>query len=411
MKITADLHSHSGYAGGVGNIQLKDIAETMQYKGINVYGTGDCLLLQRSNELRKELISCDNGLYKIKDNSKANFLLQTEVILTTKGRSSYMKNKLMAHHIILFPNFESIDKMQAYMIKWKQKNTIGRPYIVTECRERLIDILYEIKNIHPLIEIIPAHIVTPDGVMGSANRLSHPEEFYGDFFKEINALETGLSADPGMLCEVEGLSHLTMVSFSDGHSSALNRIGREFTVFDVNEVSYKEIINAIRNNKILFTAEFMPEEGRYHLTGHRANKQGHKEAIYFVDNPPKDYICPICNKKMAPGVADWIKQLPKTKKRSKHNFIHLLPLIEVIAYAYGLKSIKSPKVCKTYLDILQSFETEIDLWQSSEEKIRLLLTKSISANILNAIIKVKNQDFYYDPPGFDGNYGVLKINL
>ncbi len=411
MKLTADLHSHSGYAGGVGAIELKDIALTMQYKGIDVYGTGDCLLPQRSNELKNQLIYCHNGLYKIKENSKANFLLQTEIILTTKSQSVNAKNKLMAHHIVLFPDFESIEKMQSKMIKLKQKNTIGRPYIATDCRDRLVDILFEIKNIHPLIEIIPAHVVTPDGVMGSANRLYHPEEFYGDFFSEIHALETGLSADPGMLCEIEGLSHLTMLSFSDGHSSALNRIGREFTVFDVNEISYAEIMNAIRKNKVLFTAEFMPEEGRYHLTGHRADKQGHKEEIYFAGNPPKDYICPICNKKMTPGVADWLKQLPKAKQKSKQNFIHLIPLIEVIAYGYKLKSIKSAKVHKTYFEILQSFDTEIDLWQSSKEKIRLLLTKNIDINIVNAIIKVKSQDFYYDPPGFDGNYGKLKINI
>ena len=55
MQLCVDLHSHSGYAGGVGDIQLNDIVNTMSYKGIDVFGTGDCLYPKRTHELYQEL--------------------------------------------------------------------------------------------------------------------------------------------------------------------------------------------------------------------------------------------------------------------------------------------------------------------------------------------------------------------
>ena len=53
MNLTVDLHSHSGYAGGVGTILLADVARTMKMKGIDVFGTGDVLLPARYKELEE----------------------------------------------------------------------------------------------------------------------------------------------------------------------------------------------------------------------------------------------------------------------------------------------------------------------------------------------------------------------
>ena len=136
----------------------------------------------------------------------------------------------------------------------------------------MISRLNEIIAVHPEIEIIPAHIMTPDGVMGCKNMLSDIEEFYGSFLPNIHAVETGLSADPKLLEQIPKISHLTFISNSDCHSSALNRIGREFTVLDVEKVSYSDIIQALRNNKVVLTAEFNPAEGRYYRTGHAAKR-------------------------------------------------------------------------------------------------------------------------------------------
>ncbi len=195
MRLAVDLHSHSGYAGGVGQISLEAVSRTMKWKGIDVFGSGDCLFPSRTRELKSKLEETDEGLFSL-SNDKSKFLLQTEVIFSTK--LAHKKNKTIAHHIILFPDFAAIKKMQILMEKWKMKNTIGRPFITSNSQTELIDQLYQIAAIDPYLEIIPAHIMTPDGIFGSKNDLDELKEFYGAFLFKINAIETGLSADPKM---------------------------------------------------------------------------------------------------------------------------------------------------------------------------------------------------------------------
>jgi len=405
MKLAVDLHSHSGYAGGVGQIELTAVSKTMKLKGIDVFGTGDCIFPPRTEELKQELKEVSDGLFALpKDNSK--FLLQTEVIFSTK--LVHKRNKTIAHHIILFPDFESIYKMQLLMNKWGMKNTIGRPFITSDSQEELEDQLFEIANIHPILEIIPAHVMTPDGIFGSKNDLDELSEFYGKFLPKIKAIETGLSADPQMLEKIPDLSNLTFISNSDCHSAALNRIGREFTILDVEQVNYKSIINAIRQNNVIMTAEFNPAEGRYFLTGHRADRKGHSQQIIFADELPEKLICPVCNKKMNLGVRERTIQLqddsiiPITR-----NYLHIIPLIEVIAASQNLKSITSKRVREVFDVIMNIFPSEIALWQS--DSIQVMLDKRVDQKTINQILAVKEGDFKFQPPGFDGTYGKLII--
>jgi PHP family Zn ribbon phosphoesterase len=407
MPIAVDLHSHSNYAGGAGNIDIKAIADTMSKKGIHVYGIGDCLFAPWRKEYQKILIDIGEGVYSLPGTS-AKFIRQTEVIFTA-ALSSH-RHRIIAHHIILLPDEESIAKMLLFMQQRGIKNTIARPFIVCRDEQELVDDLFTIQAIHPLIEIIPAHILTPDGILGSKNGLSTWTEFYGAFTPYIHAVETGLSADPDMLCRIPDLQNMTYISNSDCHSSALNRIGREFTILDVEKISYPEIIRAIRQNKIQLTAEFLPSEGRYYLTGHRADRHENHQAVFFSDDQAGADRCPFCNKPLLQGARDRARLLSDSRIIPlERNFLHLIPLIEVIAHAHHTKSIASVKVTKDYHLCLKVFSTEIELWTSSNEKVQELLDTIISQEIVNQIVAVKNGNFVYDPPGFDGCYGNLKI--
>ncbi len=406
MQICVDLHSHSGYAGGVGDIRFPDIANTMSCKGIDVFGTGDCLFPKRSLELRNELLFEHNQLYSLKSADRQFFLLQTEVIFSV--RLAGYKQKIVAHHVILFPDFESIYHMDRLMNRWGQKNTIGRPFIVCAEQNQLEDRLFQIQAIHPLLEIIPAHILTPDGIMGSKNMLTAMDEFYGGFMPHIHALETGLSADPAMLSKLEGINTLSMLSFSDCHSAALNRVGREFTALECDELSYQSIINSIRQKKINYTAEFNPAEGRYYLTGHRAGKNNHETDLFFNADYPESLICPVCGKKLTMGVKDRCNML-KHHPLTPQKFIRQIPLIDVLAYACGLKSVSSPRLLSLYYGIIKHFETETALWSSPEETIKARLNPAYSSRIVSAILAVRSEKFSYNPPGFDGVYGHLQI--
>jgi uncharacterized protein (TIGR00375 family) len=355
--------------------------------------------------LQQQLNENDQGVFSL-PSDKAGFVLQTEVIFST--RLSDYKNKIIAHHIILFPHFSAIEKMNLLMQKWQMKNTIGRPFITSESQQQLADQLWEISNIDPLIELIPAHVMTPEGILGSRNNLTSLAEFYGDFLKRIKAVETGLSADPAMLEKIPDLASLTFISNSDCHSASLNRVGREFTVLQVEEKTYPEIIKALRSNKVILTAEFNPAEGRFYLTGHRGNRKDHERDIVYEKAVPRSMICPDCGRKMNLGVRERCRQLQNDSLRPlRRNFMHLIPLVEVISYSLGIRSINSIRVKNTFDKIMQFYQSEIELWRSSH--VKELLDKWIDPKTINRILAVQEGRFHFDPPGFDGQYGNLII--
>ncbi|MBN2651935.1 MAG: hypothetical protein JXR63_06085 [Spirochaetales bacterium] len=400
MRVVTDLHSHSGYAGGVGQIELADIAKTMKTKGIDLFGTGDCLLPQRLDELEEQLVDTGDGLFSLEGDS-SRFMLQTEIILTVQldGR----KGKCVAHHILLIPSFVAARKIIKLFERFNVKNTIGRPFVVSENLPAQEKFLFSLQEIDPMIEIIPAHIMTPDGVLGSKNKLSSLREFYGEFTPNIRVVETGLSADPPMLEKIPELARLTYISNSDCHSSALDRIGREFTIVEAEDFSYNGIISALRANNIVLTAEFNPAEGRYFQTGHRLDR--HEElGSYICEDGEKS--CPLCGKELNPGVKQRSLELSDpTITPLKRNYMHLIPLTEVIAYAFGVKNTSSKRVVKEYYNIMNFFKSEIELWLSDVTEV------PIDDKIKNHIISIQKGNFSFDPPGYDGQYGELKIHL
>jgi len=409
MALAVDLHSHSSYAGGVGKISLDSLAETMRYKGINVFGVGDCLFPPWQKEYQSLLTPTSGNLYILKG-TQAYFIRQTEVIFTV-SLDNY-KQRIIAHHIILFPDDESILKTIEWMKKKGYKNTIARPFITCTNQAELEDNLSEIQAINPLIEIIPAHVLTPDGILGSKNNLHSWKEFYGDFTEHIHAVETGLSADPAMLCRIPDLIGKTFLSNSDCHSSALNRVGREFTILDMDELSYEAIINSIRLNLVLMTAEFLPSEGRYYLTGHRADKHADQIPVFYTDAEPTDSICSNCGRKLIQGVKNRAQELSdKSLQIKPPDFMHLIPLVEVIAYAAGIKNVANQRVLSYFQRCLAVFETEINLWTATEKNIQELLDNNLPQEIINHILAVRRGSFIFDPPGYDGCYGTLKIQM
>ncbi len=411
-KLNCDIHSHSGYSGGVGKINLESLFRNLKVKGIDVFGTGDILHKDWLNYIRNNTKEEKPGLFCLKGYEKPYLILQTEIIITTEYKYNSKKRKSV-HNIILFPSFDSIERTRELLVKeYDTSLKIGRPFVKTKKPQDVSDFLYKVQSIDKEIVIIPAHVFTPDGVFGGKNPINYLEDFYGDFSKELYVFETGLSADPEMLDMVPQLSGKVFLSNSDAHSDNLNRIGRNFFSINCEEISYLSIIRNIKRNNINFTCDFFPQEGRYYLTGHRVGKhESKKETFFNHDEIPKDFICPECGKKMTPGVQYRVNELNKVQKDLRRKPIkrishHIIPLIEVIAYSLKVKSVKSKKVVKTYFDIVKNFNSELELWQSSDKEIDKLIKNK---DIKRTILKVKREEFSYSPPGFDGNYGVLKI--
>ncbi len=417
MKINCDLHCHSGYAGGVGNISLVDIEKTMPLKGIDIVGTGDILQQQWLNTLKSSFIEKESGLFATAPDARVRFLLQTEIIFT----SPVGEGRKMVHHVLLFPSFDSVDRCRRLMEKWNVKLNIGRPFVKCNGKDDIGGKLFDIHKIDPLIESIPAHVMTPDGIYGSKNPVTSMEQFYGEGMDLIYSVETGLSADPIILGQIPELDDFTLLSNSDAHSAQLHRMGREFTTLELRNVDFPGIIRAVRENHVYRTAEFNPMEGRYFLTGHRKGKKGHGDqyCIYSPGFTPHDAKCPICKKPLTVGVLarsqilkraqggedrDW-GYLPKDSP----DFVHMVPLVEIIAHSLSIRSSTSKRVIETYLDMIEHLGTECAMWFMDEAEIEKRLTGNVEENLLRNILMIKKGDFNFSPMGYDGAYGKLTI--
>ncbi|HPC38062.1 MAG TPA: endonuclease Q family protein [Exilispira sp.] len=420
MILTSDLHCHSGYSGGVGKISLDRLYENLEMKGINLYGSGDILQPEWRKIIKEALIESEEGLYILKNfYDKTNkfyprIILETEIVLSAPYFYDTKKRKLV-HLLMLFPSFKVVEEIAKIFENQKAKLNIGRPYLKFETLNKMHDFLLNLSEKYPYIEFIPAHIFTPDGVLGGENPIDSLEQFFGSFTNKINALESGLSADPDMILSIDKLNDFLVISNSDAHSEALNRIGREFFALEIDNLSYFDFISSIKKKRITYSVEFKPEHGRYYLTGHREDRHENKEQIYFqFENVPEDLICPVCKKKLIEGVQYRVhklalKNIDKKKDRRKQKFFYSIPLIEIIALSLN-SSIKSKKVEQFYKTILSKINFESNLYMIEEKTIlNIIENLEIDDSIKSSLISIRKNLFKFDPPGFDGKYGELRI--
>ncbi len=416
MHINADLHAHSGYAGGVGKISLASVDDMMSLKGIDLVGTGDCLHPGWLDYLKDNLREEEDGIFSFEER-ETKFMLQTEIILTSMVKTG----RKSVHVLVVYPSFDAVERFCTLLKTWNVKNTIGRPFIKCEDKNDVSQKLYSLRDIDSNIEAIPAHVLTPDGIYGSNHPITYLCEFFGDFSSQISAIETGLSADPELLSIIPELQNRTWISNSDAHSHHLHRMGREFTTFKVQKLKYPQVIEALRKNKVVRTAEFHPAEGRYFLTGHRGSRKGHKGpyCYYAPAHVPENHVCPICSKKLTIGVFERAVTLSKeqhlekceiNKKGKVHErkFVNMIPLAEIVAKSLGIQTATSRKVLKEYRKIVDLVGSECDLWFMDEPSMEIL-KGNVNEKVYNALLTVKRGEFGFYPPGFDGEYGKLSL--
>ena len=263
MGYAADLHLHSPYAYACSkNLILDNLAAWAKLKGIDLLACGDFTHPAWLGELRRKLKPGDSGLFRF---NGVHFVLGTEVCCNYRqgGRSRRV-------HLLLFaPDFDTVDRLNLALAAGKnslEKNNLesnGRPILSLSARDFTTLAL----EINPECMVIPAHVWTPwFGVFGSKSGFDSLEECFRDLTPQIHALETGLSSDPAMFWPIRELDRKTIVSFSDAHSP--QKLGRELTVFE-GELSYHGLAEAVAHQRVAYTAEFYPQEGKYHYDGHR----------------------------------------------------------------------------------------------------------------------------------------------
>jgi len=397
-----DMHIHSKYSRATSaEMTLENIAFCAKLKGLNIVGTGDCTHPKWLRELKKKLVESHPGLYMLrieKNPEQATlFLIQGEVNTVYRDGDSTKR----IHHVILFPDFETVEQACDALRHMGDLGADGRPLL--ECTSpELLEIL---KSVSDQIEVFPAHVWTPHFSIFGLHGYNSVKECYRDKHREIHALETGLSSDPLMNWRVSSNDRYTLVSNSDSHSYYPWRLGREANLMLLEELSYRSILNAIRKqgrSRIMLTVETHPEYGKYHYPGHRG-------CSFYAE--PDEYfklkgICPVCGRRLTPGVETHIEELadrPRgVRPRDASDYVHLIPLSEIIGYLYSIKP-DSKKAWNMYYDLIRRFGNEY----------RILLEAPLEEIVnydkkLAYAIKMVREDKVRIRPGYDGVYGEIE---
>jgi len=404
MKTIVDLHIHSKYARATSkNLDLHEIAKWSDIKGVDIVSCADFTHPAWFKHLENNLEEInDSGLYKLKGSkTKTKFLVATEIscIYSHAGRTRRV------HLCIVVPNLSAANRINTALADAGAKLAAdGRP-ILGMSSKRVLQICLEAD---PKTMLIPAHVWTPwFAVFGSKSGYDTLKECFEDLTPHIKALETGLSSDPLMNWRLSQLENMTLVSNSDAHSGP--KIGREANVFDMKEFSFNEIKDIIESGdkkRFLYTIEFYPEEGMYHIDGHRECK--------FSCEPSETSkkhrgICPVCKKPLTIGVLNQVDKLADIKiedvKREKYiPYKSIVPLPEIIASFYGVAA-GSKKVEKAYFDIIAKSKNEFDvLLDLSAEELR----KIMDSDLAEGILRMRTGNIHIQP-GFDGQYGKVEV--
>lgn len=411
MRIIADLQIHSKYSRACSQeLNPKNIGAWADKKGIGVVGTGDFTHPKWLLELKEALEEVKPGLYKLKDKSAQAFFMCTAEVSSIYKQGDKVRR---VHNMIFAPNFAAVDAIIAGLEKrGANLKADGRPIMGVHCD----DLVKIAKDASAEAEVIPAHAWTPHfGVFGSLSGFNSIEEAFGDQSKYIFAIETGLSSDPKMNWQISGLDKYSLVSNSDAHS--LRKLGREANVFEIadDKLSYSEIIRVIRNKdpkEFLFTIEFFPEEGKYHLDGHRDCK--------FSCQPSKTKklkgICPVCGKKLLVGVLSRVDDLADREfgfvPPRAVPFKSVIPLEEIIAETLGVGT-QSKKVVALYEQMMNKRISQSADQPASEFGILLDLdedqiAKIGSPDVAKSVLRVRNGKVRLEG-GYDGVFGKIHL--
>tara|TARA_Y100000310_G_C20648924_1_gene798267 strand:+ start:223 stop:1473 length:1251 start_codon:yes stop_codon:yes gene_type:complete len=405
MKIIiADLQVHSRHSRATSkNLSINNLEKWGKIKGLNLIGTGDFQHPLHRKEIDEELVEDDRGILWPKNSSREGdcvaFLWQTEISLMFS-----QEGKRRAVHLLVFaPNKEIADKITSYLGSKGRLDYDGRPIFGISCR----DFTRDLKEIDDKIEIIPAHCMTPwFGLFGSKSGFDSLKECFQDQVDKIYSVESGISADPAMLWRFDEIAQgkVNIVSFSDAHSFWPWRIGREATIFEIPELSYDNIINAIRTGKGLKgTIETPPTYGKYHYDGHRN--------CGFSSSPKetKDIngICPVCKNPLVIGVDYRVEEIAKNpegfKPKNAKHYYSLIPLHELISFAIG-SPLNSKKTWAIYDSLINHFENEFKILMDVDEEE--LMKQKFDERLIELIF-LNRKGKLNIKPGFDGEYGKI----
>jgi uncharacterized protein (TIGR00375 family) len=406
----ADLHIHSRFSRACSrDCDLEHLAWWAGRKGVAVVGTGDFTHPAWTEELRSRLVPAEPGLYRLEPSLErsvlsrlpaacavepARFMLSSEISTIYKRDGKTRK----VHHLLYAPSLEVSSAITARLAKIGNLAADGRPILGLDSRD-LLEITLEAGGY-----LVPAHAWTPwFAVLGSQSGFDRVSDCYADLASHIFAIETGLSSDPEMNWRVSSLDGYTLVSNSDAHSPPM--LGREATAFDLPDLSYDAIRSALETRAgFAGTVEFFPEEGKYHLDGHRACD---------VRTTPEETRaaggkCPACGKPPTIGVQHRVEALADRPSGftlpGAAGFRSFVQLPEIIGEITGVGP-KSKSVVAQVTAMVERFGPELSIL--GDVPLPDLASRAPST-VVEAIARMRRGDVRREA-GYDGVYGTIRL--
>ncbi|MBQ8953065.1 MAG: hypothetical protein IJ048_03025, partial [Clostridia bacterium] len=400
----ADLHIHSRFSRATsrdGDLPHLDL--WARRKGIALVGTGDFTHPAWRAEMAEQLEEAEEGLYRLKpalrlpddtagEPPAPRFVVSGEISTIYKKDGRTRK----VHHVILLPSLAAAEKLAERLAQVGNIRSDGRPILGLDSRD-LLEIALEAC---PDCVFIPAHVWTPHfSVFGAFSGFERLEDCYGDLTGHIHALETGLSSDPPMNRRLSMLDKYNLVSNSDAHSPA--RLGREANML-AGELSYPALRRALETGEnLLGTVEFYPEEGKYHLDGHRACRC----CLDPEETLRLDGRCPVCGRKVTVGVLHRVEELADRPEGGPATpFESLMPLPELLGNCLGA-SAESRKTQAAYFDLLAKAGSEFHILR----ELPLEAAASLAGDAVAEGLRRLRAGQVIRRAGYDGEYGVISL--
>jgi len=374
MLINADFHIHSPYSGGTSDkINLKRLAEGAKKKGLHLLATGDCLHDAWMAEIKKG--SMGDGIIKYEG---MNFILTAEI-----------EDVHRVHHLLLFPDYDAVACFKKIIEKKCNDCDNGRPRVAIDGGA----VIEAATSCNALIG--PAHAFTP---WTSLYAYFDSISYYGE---KPHFLELGLSADSNYADRIAELNDIPFLSNSDSHSATPHRLGREFNILEVKEITWDDISKVIIDGRIT-NVGVPPEKGKYNRT---ACTSCYRQ--YAVEEAKRMKWRCYCGGIIKKGVRDRVNELATFDKPHhpewRGKYIYMLPLVEIISHALQLPE-NSSLVIKRWNELL-SIGNEIDILLNAElEEI-----KRVTPPAIYEAIKAFREGNIKIKAGGGGKYGEIII--
>jgi len=387
MKVNADLHIHSKYSGGTSkNMSIALLSKEAKKKGIQLLATGDCLHSKWMKEI-KEMEGIDEGTFEL---NGTRFVLNVEV-----------EDNRRVHHLLFFPSFSAAEEYRDKIMPCSPNiDSDGRPNVALGGEQ----IAQLAKDVDALIG--PSHAFTPWTAIYAYH--DSINSCYGDLESYISFVELGLSADTDYVDRIAELERLTFLTNSDAHSPYPIRLAREFNRFEMNDVTYSELRKALlregRRRPVL-NVGLPPQEGKYNESAciKCFTHYTLREALMHK------WKCTKCGGRVKKGVRDRINEIA-TYDSPKHpvhrpEYLHLIPLAEIITKAIGQSSPHTKTVFKIWNELITTFGDEVKvLVDANIEEL-----EEVSEEHITNAIKAFRDGRVILHPGGGGQYGQVEL--